>query len=160
MRRIALLPALLLPLLLAACATGPGYSGRSASSSIEYGQQDAMNVQNVYYGRVMAVRPVEIQRQNGPGLGAVLGAVIGGVVGNQIGSGSGRTLATVGGAVAGGFAGNGIQNANARRAALEITVRLDDGHDVAVVQDADVPFYPGDRVRVLGYGQNARVTHR
>jgi len=152
-----LLPLMALPVFLAGC-DDPSYYSRPSSGY--YRQDTEVNVANVYYGRIVDVRPVEIGRPNSPGVGAVLGAVIGGVVGSTVGHGNGRTLATVGGAVAGGFAGNGIQNAQARRAAFQLTVQLDDGHQVAIIQDADVPFYPGDPVRVVGYGQNARVLHR
>lgn len=143
---------------LAGCATnGPYYGG--ASTSPNYYNSGQTGAQEVFYGRVTSVRPVMLGRQNSPGVGAVLGAVIGGVVGNQIGHGTGRDLATVGGAVAGGFAGNAIQNNTSQRQGVEIGVRLDDGHDVSVIQDASGDtFYPGDRVRLVGYGQNARVT--
>jgi outer membrane lipoprotein SlyB len=147
-----LLPLIACLVLLTGCATP------SMTSSNRYDNSQAMGMQQVYFGRVESVRNVDISRDTSqPGMGAVLGAVIGGVVGNQIGSGTGRALATVGGAVAGGFAGNSIQNHESQKAGLEITVRLDNGQRVAVVQDADVPFYPGDRVRIVGYGNSARV---
>lgn len=157
-----LVPALLVPVLLAGCVE-QGYRPdgyyRDARTPT-YTRDQADQVQNVYYGRVIDVQPVELGRQNSPGIGAVLGAVIGGVVGNTVGHGTGRTLATVGGAVAGGYAGNSIQNAHDRQDAYRITVRLQDGHDIAVVQKADVFFQRGDAVRVIGYGSTARVVHR
>lgn len=162
MRKIHFLPAVLLPILLAGCVE-PGYRADGYyrdTSTPTYASQEAGQVQNVYYGYIVDVRPVELGRQNSPGIGAVLGAVIGGVVGNTVGGGTGRTLATVGGAVAGGYAGNSIQNAHDRKDAYQLTVRLDDGHDVSVVQEANEAFYRGDAVRVTGYGQNAHVTHR
>lgn len=41
---------------------------------------------------------------------------------------------------------------------LEIIVRLDEGRVIAVTQPAGETFQPGDRVRVLSDGRNARVT--
>lgn len=150
--------------LMAGCATpgyGPSYGYDNSSSSPGYYNRDRqVGAREVTRGTVVSVRSVAIGRQNGVGMGAVVGALIGGVVGNQIGHGSGRELATVGGAVAGGFAGNSIQNRADRRDGLQITVRLTSGSEVVVVQDASEPFYVGDRVQVVGYGQDARVVHR
>lgn len=151
--------------LVAGCASqGQGYGqagpSYSRSSPNYYNRDRQVGAQEVYRGTVVSVRPVAIGRENGVGMGAVVGALIGGVVGNQVGHGSGRELATIGGAVAGGVAGNSIQNRSGRRDGLEITVRLDNGKEVAVIQDADEPFYAGDRVQVVGYGQDARVIHR
>jgi outer membrane lipoprotein SlyB len=42
---------------------------------------------------------------------------------------------------------------------LEITVKLDSGTMLAVVQEADVQFAPGDRVRLLESGGTTRVSH-
>lgn len=147
---------------LAGCATDGYYGnhGYSRSSADYYDRDRQVGAQSVFFGRVTSVRPVDIGRENTPGMGAVIGAVIGGVVGNQFGHGGGRELATVGGAVAGGFAGNSIQNNADRRMGLEIGVQLEDGHSVSIVQDANDQFYPGDRVRIVGYGQNARVVRR
>jgi outer membrane lipoprotein SlyB len=150
----------LAPLLLAGCVTdGPYNDGYSRSSPTYYDRDQDVGAQQVFYGQVIAVRPVAIGRANTPGVGAVLGAVVGGVVGNQFGHGGGRELATVGGAVAGGFAGNSIQNATDRRMGQELEIQLQDGHVISIVQDAQEVFYQGDHVRVLGYGRSARVVH-
>jgi outer membrane lipoprotein SlyB len=90
------------------------------------------------------------------GGGALLGGIIGGVLGNQIGSGSGRAAATIGGALAGGAIGNRIEQ-DRHGYALEITVRLDNGDVVSVLQDHDRGFDVGDRVRIIGWGRDARV---
>jgi outer membrane lipoprotein SlyB len=42
---------------------------------------------------------------------------------------------------------------------VEVTVLLDSGKYVAVVQQADEPFRAGDRVRVLSGRNSTRVTH-
>ena len=62
------------------------------------------------------------------------------------------------GAVAGGAAGNAIEGSQ-RTNGVEITIRLDSGEMVAVVQPGDPrDFRRGDRVRVSGYGDSVRVT--
>ena len=53
------------------------------------------------------------------------------------------------GAFAGGLVGAGIENAATTQLGLEITVRLDSGETIAVVQGADTVFQPGDRVELL-----------
>ena len=163
MKRLVLASAVLSTLLLAGCATDP-YYGSSYSqpyhrnSSVNTYERDQMNsVQNVTYGRVETVRWVTVERSRGLGAGAVIGAVVGGVIGNQIGSGHGRDLATVGGAVAGGAIGNKVQNDRNRQNAYEVTVRLDNGQRISIVQGADYTFSPGQKVRVVGYGDEARV---
>ena len=142
---------------LAGCTTthagDPYYSQSSAR------QYDPRNIggQTVYYGVVEGVREVSLQRNEGIGGGAVLGAVIGGLVGNQIGSGSGRTAATIGGAAAGGYIGDRVQDNRNYERGIEVTVRLDNGRRMAVVQNQDYRFYQGQRVRIVGHGANARV---
>jgi outer membrane lipoprotein SlyB len=143
---------------LAGCANEPSYNPFSAAPS-DYGNTQT-ETQEVFYGYVTSVQPVELERHNTLGVGAVLGAVIGGVVGNQFGHGVGNDLTTAGGVVAGGVIGNSIQNHVDQRQGLEIGVQLNDGHQVAIIQAAgDDHFSPGERVRVVGYGANARVVH-
>lgn len=142
---------------LTGCATT--YAGDpyySSSSARQYDRRD-VGAEAVSYGVVETVRPIALQRNSGPGAGAVIGAIVGGVVGNQIGSGSGRDLATVGGAVAGGAIGNQVQKNRNYENGLEIVVRLENGARVAVVQNQDYYFRPGDRVKVVGSGDRARV---
>jgi outer membrane lipoprotein SlyB len=71
------------------------------------------------------------------------------VAGSTIGEGKGSTLAALGGALAGALIGSAGEEKFTRKDGLEITVKLDNGNEVAVVQEADVPFQVGDRVRVL-----------
>jgi outer membrane lipoprotein SlyB len=64
------------------------------------------------------------------------------------------------GAVAGGIAGAAIEEGVTRKKGLEITVQLESGRTLAITQEADEAFNPGERVRVLyGPGGSTRVTH-
>jgi len=87
--------------------------------------------------------------------------VVGGIAGNQVGGGSGRDLATVVGAVAGGVVGQRIEKSVTTRQGQELTIRLDSGRVVSVVQEVENGqfFRPGERVRVLGQGATLRVTY-
>jgi outer membrane lipoprotein SlyB len=68
---------------------------------------------------------------------------------------------TLGGAVIGALAGTGVEKALNSKDALEITVNLDNGQTLSVVQELGAEersFVVGDRVRVLrGGGDSARV---
>jgi len=72
-----------------------------------------------------------VERERGPGMGAVLGGVIGAALGHQIGGGSGRQAATVLGAIGGGLIGHQIERRNDDRdlhaALYEVRVRMADG---------------------------------
>ncbi|HEU6436299.1 MAG TPA: glycine zipper 2TM domain-containing protein [Nitratidesulfovibrio sp.] len=113
----------------------------------------------VQYGTVEQVNDSVIE-DSPSGLGALGGAVVGGVLGNMIGGGKGRVLTTLGGAVAGGAAGYAGEKAMSTKKAIEITVRLENGQMMSVVQEPDETFMVGDRVRILtGSDGSARVRH-
>lgn len=92
-------------------------------------------------------------------VGAIAGAAVGGVAGSTLGHGTGSTVAAVLGAVAGGLAGSAIEEGVTRKPVLEITVKLDNGQFLSIVQEGDArDFRPGDRVRVLSGRGESRVT--
>jgi len=143
--------ALFCAVILAGCATpaGPGY----------YYRGEALRPQSVEMGVVENVRPVALQ---GPdtGVGTVGGAALGGLAGSAAGQGAGQAAAIIGGAILGGLIGNTVERDANRRSGLELTVRLDNGRMIAVVQDdTGEPFRPGDRIRVLSDGYRTRVSH-
>ena len=112
--------------------------------------------QTVEAGTVTGVRAVTIQQQGG-NVATATGAVLGGLAGSTIGGGRGQAAATVGGAVAGGAAGQAA--ASSTRPGVEVTVQLDSGRTVAVVQDGTPDqFRVGDRVNVASDGNTTRVT--
>lgn len=123
-----------------------------------YSRDEARKEQTVRLGVVESVRPVTIEGTKTP-IGAAAGAAVGGIAGSEIGHGKGAAIGAVGGAVLGGLAGAAAEEALTRRPGLEITVKLDSGSLIAVTQEADESFKPGDRVRVLSGGGVTRVTH-
>lgn len=136
--------------LLAACAT-------SNSGSV-YSRDEARKVQTVKTGVVESVRSVKLEGTKSP-VGTVAGGAIGGIAGSSIGNGKGSAIGAVIGAVAGGLAGSALEEVATRKDAYEITVKLDGGGMVAIVQEADVAFNAGDRVRIVENGGVSRVTH-
>lgn len=123
-----------------ACA--PNYSGSSYSGS------EARQIQRVQQGVIENIAPATIADKPS-GIGLLGGALVGGVLGNLIGDGAGRVLATLGGALGGAAAGYGAEKYIGHVDANEITVRLDSGEVVAIVQQYGNQFHVGERVRVL-----------
>ena len=132
------------------CAS-PGVGGGS------YSREQARREQTVRMGYVESVREVKLEgTRSGVGPGA--GAVVGGVAGSTIGHGRGSIIGAVVGAVAGGVAGQAIEQGVTAKRGVEVTVKIDNGQMVAVMQEADEIFRPGDRVRILSDGATSRVT--
>jgi outer membrane lipoprotein SlyB len=136
-------------LVLSACAPGQGAN--------TYSRNQARTEQSVRMGTVEGVRTVRLEGTRTP-IGTLAGGVVGGVAGSTVGGGRGSTIAAVVGAVAGGLAGSAIEEGVTRKDGLEITVRLDNGNMIAITQEADEQFKPGERVRILSGGGVSRVT--
>lgn len=120
----------------------------SSRSGEVYSRDQARRTQTVQLGTVEFVKEVRIEGTKS-GIGTVGGGIAGGVAGSTIGGGRGSTLAALGGAAVGAIAGTFAEEKLTKNDGLEITVKLDNGSVIAVVQEADVLFAPGDRVRVL-----------
>jgi outer membrane lipoprotein SlyB len=130
----------------------------SSNSGSVYKRGEARTVQTVKMGVVESVRQVKLEGTKSP-VGTGAGAVVGGVAGNSIGGGRGRAITTVLGAVVGGLAGSAAEEGFTRKDGVEITVKLDSGNMIAVVQEADEQFNPGERVRILEANGVTRVSH-
>ena len=141
---------------LAGCVSNSGLSGDVYSAS------EAKQVQNVTYGTIVHVRPVQIQGGDENNvIGAIGGAVLGGFLGNTVGGGTGRSLATAAGAVAGGVAGQGVQGAMNKTQGVELEIRKDDGNTIMVVQkQGDTRFSAGQRVVMASTGSQVTVSPR
>lgn len=133
-----------------ACAQPGGSTFDSAQTN---------QVQTVVNGEVLALRPVEI-RPNQTRVGMISGAALGGIGGAQIGGGTAANVAGgIAGAVAGGVLGSALQRGGQTQSGIEITVKLDSGETIAIVQAGTMnDFAVGNRVRVIGDSDEARVT--
>jgi outer membrane lipoprotein SlyB len=133
------------------CASGLG--------SGDYERSDARRAYEVKMGTVVSVRNVQIGGSKS-GVGTAAGAVVGGVAGSSMGEGKGSVVGAVLGAVVGGVAGSVVEKGVTKKPGLELTVRLDSGRTIAVVQeDTGESFQVGDQVRVLDSGGETRITH-
>jgi outer membrane lipoprotein SlyB len=128
------------------------------AGSGDYRGYEVRGEQSVRFGVVESAREVRIDPHE-TGVGTAGGAVLGGIAGSNVGGGSGQLAGAIGGAILGGIIGQNIEKSANERRGLELTVLLDSGKYVAVVQEADESFRPGDRVRILSGRGATRVTH-
>ena len=128
------------------------------SSGVTYTSGQTRATGTVEYGTVNRVSEVTIQDKES-GAGAVGGGIAGGVLGSTIGSGGGSKIASVAGALIGAAAGNKAEKKMRTNAGLELEIKKDDGKIISVVQEADILFAVGDRVRILtAADKTVRVT--
>ena len=120
----------------------------SSMSGSTYSRDQAQKVQTVHEGEVIMVREVQIEGTKS-GLGGLAGGIMGYALGGTVGGGSGKGVARAAGAIGGAAAGAAIEEGATREKGLEITVKLDNGETVSIVQGADEQFDEGDLVRVL-----------
>lgn len=130
----------------------------SSLSGDVYSRDQARREMTVRLGVVQTVREVRLEGTRS-GTGTLAGGAIGGVAGSNIGGGKGQIVGAIIGAVAGGIAGSAAEEKLTQKNALEITVKLDNGQTIAIVQEAGEVFHPGERVRVLSNYSSSRVSH-
>jgi outer membrane lipoprotein SlyB len=146
MRKIQTIILILVASILGACAT--------SNSGDVYRREDTRKIQSVRMGVIESVRTVKLEGTNS-NIGTAAGAVVGGIAGSTVGEGKGSAI----GAVAGGIAGSAIEEVATRTDGVEITVKLDNGSLVAIVQEATETFKPGEKVRLIETGGTTRVSH-
>ncbi|HJV25110.1 MAG TPA: glycine zipper 2TM domain-containing protein [Aromatoleum sp.] len=123
-----------------------------------YSRGEARRAMSVEYAVVESVRPVRLEGTKTP-VGTLAGAAVGGIAGSGVGGKRGSAIGAVVGAVAGGLAGSAIEEGATRSDGVEVTVRLDNGQILAVVQDdRGEGFRPGQSVRVVRDGGTTRVS--
>ncbi len=146
-----IVPLLLLMIWLSGCA--------SSHSGKVYSRSQVQHAQVVDTGVVLRVEAVLIEGTKSQ-IGTVAGGAIGGIAGGRSSRGTTGDVLGVLGAVVGGIAGAAAEEGITRRKGLEITIKLDSGQTLSVVQEADVPFARDDRVRILtGSDGTKRVGH-
>ena len=129
------------------------------AGSADYRGYEVMGEQNVRFGVVETVRDVRIRPGN-TGVGTATGAFVGGIAGSHVGGGSGQVVGAIAGTVLGSILGYNAEQQINDFAGVEVTVLLDSGRYIAVVQQATPElFKPGERVRILSGRDTIRVTH-
>jgi outer membrane lipoprotein SlyB len=130
-------------------------TGCANTSPNVYSRQETMRVAEVREGIVVGVRSVTIAGNEAPLVGAGVGAVVGGLAGNALSNG--RGAGTVLGVLAGGLGGAAIEHQATQQQGAEITVQLNSGSTVAVIQQAGQDIRVGDRVRLVSEDGRTRV---
>ena len=128
-----------------------------------YGSADTRTIQEVYYGTVIKAEPVTIDASDQTNMiGTIAGAAIGGLLGSKVGGGTGSDIAAIGGGLLGGYAGSEAAGAAGKRNGVNLTIQLEDGQTIAIVQEANpnMIFQPGQAVQVNVEGNTARVVPR
>ena len=133
---------------------GCAYHGGSS----DYRAYETRGEQSVRFGVVESVRDVRIDARE-TGVGTTGGALLGGIAGSHVGGGSGQLAGAIGGAILGGIIGQGVERSANERRGVEVTVLLDSGKYISVVQEDDEPLRSGDRVRILSGRGSTRVAH-
>ena len=147
-------------LVLAGCATSPGYNNGSYGNKGGYDNGGYTSNRCTDCGTVTRIDTVASGRTAPTATGAILGGIVGAVAGHEIsdhtgGSKGNRNIAAVAGAAAGAVAGNKIQQ-NVTGNSYDIQVRMDDGRVVVVNQRDLNGIRESSYVRVV----NGRVIPR
>lgn len=153
-QKIALMAVIASTTILGACAN-------NSLTGDTYSRSDARQVQEVKYGSVLSVTPVVIEGDREGVVGNVGGTVIGGIAGNSVGDGNGQAIATAVGAIVGGIVGQVTEEKLTRKQGQEITIAMDSGRTISVVQEVkDQQFFKvDDRVRLLQLNGVTRVAY-
>jgi outer membrane lipoprotein SlyB len=133
-----------------------GCAYRSHADSV-YADTETQRAHSITMATVTSVRVVTIERAP-TGTGGAAGANVGMALGSFASKGQGSFVGSVLASVAGDLAGQAIESRVARLPGLEISMRLDNGQQISLVQAADEPFRKGDRVRVLSAEGKSRVS--
>ncbi|RME69015.1 MAG: hypothetical protein D6781_09620 [Verrucomicrobia bacterium] len=121
-----------------------------------YAPGQANRAMRVELGTVVGVRDVVIDGEANA-IGRWGGGAVGAAAASGVGSGVGGRIATAAGGVAGAIVGEQVQKEVTKKPAWEITIALDNGQTIVVVQEKEKGgFLDGDRVRVL-MGQGTSV---
>jgi len=121
------------------------------------GSNEVGQARSVESGKVRRVLAVTLQNDS-RGVATATGVALGGIAGSTLGGGR---RANTAGAIAGAAAGGAVGNRMARgaRPGIEVTVELESGRTIAVVQDGSVnEFRVGDVVQVSSDGVTTRVS--
>lgn len=133
---------------------GPRYGEQAAPVTTAGVPDTARN------GRITALETVKVDEDYKFGIGTAVGAVAGGILGHQFGGGSGKTLLTIAGTLAGAAAGTAAESKLKKKDAQKVTVAMESGGTVTILQPVDSRLSDGMNVRITGGGEAARVVPR
>lgn len=134
---------------------------QACASSLEgdvYSRNEAQSSMSFQWATIEAIKPVVIEgdRSN---KGALAGGLIGGAAGHAATGSSTQPLVTAVGAVAGAIAGQAVEEKATRAQGAEISLKMDNGEHIIIVQEVKNlgEFAVGERVRVIAGSGKLRV---
>lgn len=129
----------------------------SNNSSVIYKEGQVLARAEVAAGRIVGIQKATIESRNGvyQVVGGATGAVAGGAIGNSLSKNN--NLMTGIGAIAGAAAGVVAANLLSKTDGYVLTVAMNLGGEMQIVQAADVEFRKGERVNVQRQGNTYRV---
>ncbi len=130
-------------------------------SAAQYDSMSSGQMQYLQYGRVIDLRAVNLKLNGSQAASAAMavGGIIGATAGSKIAK-PGSNWNIVGGTVgaaAGALGAEMLADAGSSKAGVEISIALETGQKIAVVQETDIQFQVGQCVKVSQSGQ-ARVS--
>lgn len=131
----------------------------STAGRTVYPSSQVAQTLRVEVGTILGVRDVVIDGTSTQ-VGMYGGGALGAAGASGIGRGTGSAIASAGGFLGGMIVGRQVEKMVTRKEGLEITIALDNGQTVVVVQEKKKGgFVDGDRVRVLIGQDTAIVAH-
>lgn len=124
-----------------------------------YDVGEARTVQTVLTGTITKLDAVTMTGKTEGVVGTLAGGAIGAIAASKIGGGSGSDIAAIGGGVAGAALGKKAGESLGQKPGVNITIKLDSGRSIAVVQQVDpnMIFRVGQRVNIYQQGSTTRV---
>ncbi len=116
-----------------------------------YDRRSVGQTMSVEAGDITAIRDVEISGRSTI-IGTGGGGLVGGAAASGIGTGGvGTAIASAAGAVGGAIIGEATEEVATRKRAQELTIKLGNGHTIAVVQKVgtDGAFTVGEHIQVM-----------
>lgn len=126
-------------LVLSACGIG--------NTNTTYSRSDIGQQALVDFGRIIAIRPVNVEGTST--VGTLGGAIAGGAAGSMIGGNTAvNIIGGVGGAIVGGVAGSAAEKAITADTAMQFIVQKQNGQTISVIQSNEEGLKVGDPVLI------------
>lgn len=124
-----------------------------------YSRDEAQRTMNVQWATITETKPIVIEGDRSQ-KGQMAGGIIGGAAGYGVTDSNTRALTTAIGTVAGAIAGEMAEEQLTKAQGLEISIKLDNGENIIIVQEVkDVgDFVAGDRVKLVSGSGKLHVT--
>jgi outer membrane lipoprotein SlyB len=139
----------------AALVSGCANTGSLGGGGPDYGERSGTVANQVDRdGYISALENIEVDEDYKLGIGTAVGAVAGGLLGAKVSSGA---VGTVAGAAVGAATGTYAESKLNKTAAQRVTVQMQTGGQVVIVQPVNNRLSDGMKVQVQGSGETARV---